>query len=150
MQSNYKETLLKNGVISFVPKGDSMWPFIKNGKQSVIIKQVKEPLKKFDVCFYERADGSFVLHRIIDFFDGGYIVIGDSQMTKEKVKKEQVFGVMVEFYKGKKIISVTDENYLKSVEKWYANLVKRQRKIKNYYFWQRVKNKLCFKKKGEN
>lgn len=147
MQSNYKETLTKNGILAFVPKGDSMWPFIKNGKQTVVIKPASNPLKKYDVCFYERADGTFVLHRIIDFYDDGYIVIGDSQMTKEKVKFEQVFGVMTEFYKGKKVISVTDEGYSQSVDKWYANLIRRERKIKSYYFWKRVKNKLLGKKK---
>ncbi len=149
VQNSYKETLSKNGVLAFVPKGNSMWPFIKNGKQSVIIKPITEPLKKYDVCFYERADGAFVLHRVIDFFDGGYIVVGDSQMTKEEVKFNQLFGVMTGFYKGKKFIEVNDEKYLSAVEKWYSNSKKREKKIKNYYFWQRVKNKIFGKKNTE-
>ncbi len=150
MQENYKEILQKNGVLAFVPKGNSMWPFIKNGKQSVVIKPILEPLKRYDVCFYIRADGSYVLHRVIDFFDGGYFVIGDSQMTKEKVFYSQVFGVAVGFYKGKKFIEVTDKKYLQAVENWYNNQKKREKKIKKYYFWQRVKKKLCKKENLEN
>lgn len=150
MQSDYKKTLTKNGVLAFVPKGDSMWPFIKNGRQTVIIKPVTDLLKKYDVCFYERNDGSFVLHRVIDFYDGGYVVIGDSQMTTEKVAFNQAFGVMTEFYKGKNVVAVSDEKYQKAVCRWYSDLERRARKIKNFYFWKRVKNKLFCKKDKEN
>ena len=40
--NDYIEKLNKNQVISFVPRGDSMWPTLKNKGQSVIVSAKKE------------------------------------------------------------------------------------------------------------
>ena len=50
-QSNcdYEKELVKNGVIAFVPSGNSMWPTLKHRKQSVIVKLKTEKLKKLKV-----------------------------------------------------------------------------------------------------
>lgn len=139
---DYKTELQKNGVIAFVPGGNSMWPFIKNRKQSVIVKTISEDIKPYDVIFYLRPQGTFVLHRVIEVLEDGFICSGDSQLETERVKKEWVFGIMDGFYKGKKYISVQDEKYKKQVEKWYKSTKKREREIKSFYFFERVKNKL--------
>ena len=54
--ANYKTEIEKNGVIAFVPRGNSMWPILKNRGQSVIIrkKTAEEKLAPFAVAFYER------------------------------------------------------------------------------------------------
>ena len=150
IKNDYKTELNKNGVIAFVPGGNSMWPILKNRGQSVIVKVKTERLKVYDVAFYQRANGSFVLHRVMELIDGGYVMLGDSQFEKEKVKEEQVFGVMQGFYHGKKYIETTDAKYLKKVAKWHGNIRKRKIVLKWFYFWLRVKNKLkrIFSKKG--
>lgn len=145
------EKLLKeNGVLSIVPKGNSMWPFIKNKKNSVIIKSVLEELSIYDVIFYKRESGQEVLHRIIGFKDDDYIVSGDSLIQREIVKKENVFGVMQGYYKNKKYIDAKDQKYLAKVKKWYESK-KRARKIKCFNFRTKVTNKLkiIFKKTGK-
>ena len=140
--SDYKTELEKNGVIAFVPGGNSMWPTLKNRKQSVVVKTKTERLKRFDVALYLRPEGTFVLHRVMDKTDSGYIMCGDSQLTKESVKEENVFGVMIGFYRGEKYIEVTEPDYIKEVETWYGNEKRRKRVLKNFHFRQRVKNKL--------
>lgn len=142
VKSDYKTELEKNGVIAFVPAGNSMWPIIKNKKQSVIVKSKTERLTPNAVAFYLRPTGVFVLHRVIEVLDNGYLCCGDSQLDTEVVLEDWVFGVMDGFYQGKKYISVNDNSYIKMVEKWYKNPVRRERKIKSFYFWKRVKNKL--------
>ncbi|MBE5737402.1 MAG: hypothetical protein E7348_03280 [Clostridiales bacterium] len=145
---DYKTELLKSGVISFVPKGNSMWPIIKNRGQSVVIKLKEERLKKYDVAFYVRKDGAFVLHRVVEVKDDGYVMCGDSQFTLEPILEEQVFGVMIGFYHGKKYIESNDTKYIKRVEKWYKRKTLRKIRLKTFFFTIRVKNKLksIFKK----
>ncbi len=139
---NYKTQLEKNGVIAFVPGGNSMWPTLKNRGQSVIIVKKEQKLKALDVAFYQRADGTFVLHRVIKVTDFGYYMLGDSQVNPEKVEEEQVFGVMQGFYSGKKYIECTDEKYIESVKKWYSNPKRRKRKLKFFYLRVGIKRRL--------
>ena len=140
--TDYKTQIEKNGVIAFVPGGNSMWPMLKHRKQSVIVQKKDGRLKKFDVGFYQRDNGAFVLHRVMQVVDGGYVMCGDSQFTLEKVREDMVFGVMTSFYVGKKCIDTNNAEYRNKVERWYGNERKRKRKLKRFYFWQRVKNKL--------
>ena len=152
IKSNYKSELEKNGVIAFVPSGNSMWPIIKNKSQSVIVHKKEKRLTKHDVAFYERANGTFVLHRVLEVTDNGYVCCGDSQNSLEKVNEEQVFGVMLGFYRGKKYVESSNEKYIKSVERWYKRKTWRKIRLKCFYFSNKVKNKLkkLFKKERKD
>ena len=153
-EMNYKTELEKNGAIAFVPRGNSMWPIIKNHKQSVIVrkKDPDERLKPLDVAFYLRKNGAFVLHRVMSVTDNGYVMCGDSQYILEVVEEEQVFGVLEGFYKGKKYVKATDEKYLKRVRKWYSRKLCRKIRLKLFYFRNRVVGKLIriFGRKNKN
>ena len=140
--SDYKSELEKHGVIGFVPGGNSMWPTLKNRGQSVVVRKKEGRLKKFDVALYSRENGAFVLHRVMKVTDNGYIICGDSQFTLETVKEEQVFGVMEGFYRGKKYVECTDPKYCKQIEKWFRRKKIRKARLKVFFFFQRVKNKL--------
>lgn len=144
IEANYKTEIEKNQVISFVPRGNSMWPILKNRGQSVIIrkKNLEERLGVYAVAFYERENGAFVLHRILKVCEGGYVFCGDSQFDLEFVKEEQIFGVLEGFYQGKKYIKVTDTHYLKRVERWYKRKTWRKIRIKCFNFKNRVVGKL--------
>ena len=141
-KGDYQTVLEQKGTLSFVPNGNSMWPFIKNRSQTVIIEKVVAPLKVYDVVFFKRADGNYVLHRIIAENDDSFIVRGDSLLVDEVVEKSQIIGVMTGFYKGKNFISSTDPKYLKEVEKWHKRTPFVKLRIKLFHFSQRVKNKL--------
>jgi hypothetical protein len=41
------------------------------------------PPKKYDVIFYRRENGQYVLHRIIKIKKDGYVCRGDNQTAKE-------------------------------------------------------------------
>ena len=138
-KDDYRNQLEKTGVIAFVPGGNSMWPTLKNRKQSVIVKKKDEKLKKMDVALYKRANGSNVLHRVIETTDFGYIICGDSQFTLEKVAEDQVYGVMVGFYRGKNYIDVTDQKYIDEITALYADDEKRRKRVKRFFFFQNVR-----------
>ncbi len=153
-QADYKRVIEENGVLAFVPGGNSMWPTLKNRKQSVIVVKKEGKLNKYDVALYLRQNGTFVLHRVIEPTEYGYVMCGDSQVTLEKVNEDQVFGVMQGFYRGDRYIECSDEDYKQEVIAWYGDTVKRQRKLKWFYRRQwilnlpkRVINKLFRRKK---
>ena len=77
------EQISSGGDFVFGPKGISMLPLIKQGEDSVVISPVKEPLKKYDVPLYRRANGQFVLHRIVAVRKDGYVLCGDNQYERE-------------------------------------------------------------------
>lgn len=152
LKSDYKAEIEKNGVIAFVPSGNSMWPIIKNKSQSVIVREKTHRLNQYDVAFYKRANGAFVLHRVLEVTLDGYVCCGDSQNILEKVSEEQVFGVMIGFYRGKKYVECSDEKYIKKVKRWYGRKTWRKIRLKWFSFSNKVKNKLkkIFKKEEKN
>ena len=92
---SYQEQLQTNSQIAIIPKGNSMWPTLKNQGQSVIIGAKTERLNELDVALYVRGKNDFVLHRVIKVLPDGYLMCGDSQFVLEKVSEEQIFGVVV-------------------------------------------------------
>lgn len=91
-----EEKLKSGGEVSFKPHGISMLPLIRQGKDSVTLEQLKRAPKKFDVIFYRRPDGQFVLHRIIGHDKNGFVLCGDNQFVKEYgVQKSQIIGIMI-------------------------------------------------------
>lgn len=140
VNADYISVLNEKGVLSFVPAGNSMWPFIKNRKQTVIVKKSDGLFNQNDVVFFRRQDGSCVLHRVLQVFPDYLVVRGDSQINSEKVQKENVFGILEGFYKGEKYISVTDEKYQKKVTRWCKNSFFTRLRKKIFYFRNRVKN----------
>ena len=138
--SEYKERLNKFGALAFVPKGRSMWPTLKNEKQSVILLPKKERLKVMDIAFYERKCGTLVLHRIVEVKENGYIFCGDSLKDREFIEEDGVFAVVAGFYKGKKYISTDSEKFYKKSVKLYANEKKRLRRADRYFRYLGVKD----------
>ena len=148
----YKAEVERLGVIAFGPNGVSMGPMLKNHGQSVVVEKKTSRLKKYDVAFYARESGACVLHRVMEVTDDGYVMCGDSQFTLEKVKEEQVFGVMTGFYQNDEFVPADDEKYLKKVEKFYKRKLLRKIRIKSFMLVWRVKSKLkrIFKKDKKN
>lgn len=136
---DYTQELVKNGVIAFVPRGNSMWPTLKNRGQSVIVKLKTEKLKPMDVALYRRENGSNVLHRVMRATDFGYVMCGDSQFTLEKVKEDCVYGVMAGFYRGKRYVEATDPDYIEQIKKWYESEKRRKLRVKTFFFFNRLK-----------
>ena len=142
IDAGYRAELEKNGVIGFVPGGNSMWPTLKNKGQSVIVLKKERKLKRFDVALYQRKCGTYVLHRVMEPTSFGYLMCGDSQFDIERVQEDQVFGVMSGFYRGEKYIECTDAEYIKEVEKWFGNEKRRKRKLKAFFTRIAIRHKL--------
>ena len=100
-----EEVLSSGGEFSFVPDGRSMRPMLKGKRDTVTIVKPQGRLKKYDLPLYRRANGAFVMHRVMKVQKDGYVMRGDAQYTYEPgVTDEQIIGVMTSFIRnGKKI-----------------------------------------------
>ena len=85
--------------------GYSMYPLVCSYRDSVVLTKPNE-VKKGDVPFFKRTDGSYILHRIIGVKNGAYKVRGDYEMKIEyPVYPTQVLAVAKGFYRNGKYIS---------------------------------------------
>lgn len=88
-----EETIQSGGVFTLYPKGTSMLPLIRYGKDAVLLRTPVE-LKKGDIILYRRDNGAFVLHRIIGENKAGLILCGDNQYVKEHgIRRDMVIAV---------------------------------------------------------
>ena len=104
-----EEILAGGGEFRMYPRGKSMLPLIVEGKDSVALKRnFENSANKFDIAFYKRDDGHYVLHRVMKIKnDGTYIMCGDNQTEFEVgIRKDQIIGYVCDVYKGEKKISV--------------------------------------------
>lgn len=107
-----EEQLAAGKEVCFAPKGTSMLPMLRQGVDSVVLKSPPEFLEKYDLPLYRRADGAFVLHRVVGKDRGGYITCGDNQILREHgVQHSQVIGVVTGYYRGEEYISCRSPRY---------------------------------------
>lgn len=94
-----EDALNEKGVYVSTTSGVSMYPMLRNRRDTIIVKPPTAPLKKYDVPLYRRGD-DYVLHRIIGKDDKGYIICGDNCINKEYgITENQIIGVLVGFYR---------------------------------------------------
>ena len=102
-----QEMLESGGTVNFNPNGTSMLPTIMNHGDRVVIKKPEGKLKKYDLPLYRRADGQFVLHRIVRVYDNSYGMCGDNQWRIEKgITDSNIIGVVTKIIRKGKTIDV--------------------------------------------
>lgn len=138
MYSDLKSVLEKDKMLAFVPGGNSMWPTLKNRKQSVVIVEKQGRLKELDIALFLMKN-KYCLHRVIKVTETGYLCRGDGRYTGEEVLEEQVIGFVEGFYKGKKYVSTKDEKYILKSKKWVNSKIKRPFLIRIYTIKQKIK-----------
>lgn len=112
-----EEVLAERGVYMGPTVGVSMLPMLKTRRDTIVIRPKTERLKRLDVALYKRGE-AYVLHRVIQPIDGGYIIRGDNCYSDEYIPESDVFGVLTEFFRKNKHYLCTDEKYLRYAEKW--------------------------------
>ena len=94
------EELSKGKLVKFAPKGKSMLPLLREGYDTVTLRSISEPLKKYDIGLYQRKNGQYVLHRIVKVGDN-ITCVGDNQYLLETgLLSSQFIGVVCEFSRG--------------------------------------------------
>lgn len=111
--------LEEKGVFVGTTSGVSMYPMLRNRKDTIVIRPVTGRLRKYEVPLYRRGT-QYVLHRIVEVRPQEYVILGDNCVQKEYVKEEQVIGVLTEFYRGEKHVDMSSWRYRAYVRIWCA------------------------------
>ena len=150
MQNNQKytieEVLRSQGKYVGPTVGVSMQPLLKNHRDTVVIQSKTDRLKPLDVALYKRGD-DYVLHRVLEVTDWGYIIRGDNCYSDERIKEDAVIGVLAEFFRKGKHVFCDDKKYLRYVHRRLKNypirrvyiqvkhaIISRIKKVINFFF----------------
>ncbi len=101
---NIEEALDTAGEVAACTWGLSMYPMLRNKKDTVIIEKLHRKLKRYDVPLYRLSSGKLVLHRIIKLTPDGYIIRGDNLYKNEyNVTDDNIIGVLKAFKRGDRL-----------------------------------------------
>lgn len=86
--------------------GISMYPMLRNRKDTIVIEPYKGRLKKYDVPLYKKGD-TYVLHRIVKVLPDSYVICGDNCINREYgITDDQIIGVLKQFYRDDHLIDM--------------------------------------------
>ena len=120
--------LIENGKYIGPTVGVSMLPMLKNRRDTIVVVPKTERLKPLDVALYKRGN-SYILHRVLEVKEGGYIIRGDNCYADENVPENAVIGVLTEFFRKGKHYYCTDEKYQKYVHKRLKGYKSRRKRV---------------------
>ena len=96
-----REVLASGGEFRLYPRGTSMLPLIRQGIDSVALRTLDRPPRKFDILFYRRTDGSYILHRVKKVTKDGLVLWGDNHtMLEYGVRDDMIIGYAARIFRG--------------------------------------------------
>lgn len=121
-----EDAFQKNTTFKIPITGTSMNPLLIAGRDYVLIKKPQFPLEIGDIPLYRRDTGAFVLHRVVDINEDGYVMCGDNQFLLEKgITDKHIIGVVSSICRDDKLFDVDDSEYIKYKNKYVKNVKKR-------------------------
>lgn len=104
----FEPVLAAGGEVTLAVTGNSMRPFLCQGRDRVHLKAPARPPRRGDILFFRRSTGEWVLHRVLHRTAEGYAVSGDAQLWVETVNREQVVAVVTAVEREGRRLSVGD------------------------------------------
>lgn len=115
-----EDVLKEEGLFVSTTVGVSMFPMLRNRRDTIIVMPYEGRLKKYDVPLYKRGS-DYILHRIIEVRPDSYVIRGDNCIQKEYgITDEQILGVLTGFYRGSKKVNMDGWGYKLYVRLWCA------------------------------
>ena len=120
-----REVLASDGEFRLYPHGISMLPLLRQGRDSVSLRRVDSPIRKGDILFYQRPDGSFVLHRVRAVTPNGLTMIGDNQTLPERgVSPDWVIGRVTRIFRDDKEVICDGLRYSLYRKLWQLTILR--------------------------
>lgn len=124
MNCTHIEDAVAKGNFIIHSHGVSMWPMIRNGIDSIHIEPAEGRLQKYDIPLYKDNRGRYVIHRIIEVTDTGYVILGDGLYEREyDITDKNIIGKVVGFFRKEKYISCDSKGYLRYVKFWAGTIL---------------------------
>lgn len=131
------EVIAAGGIFRLYPRGTSMLPLLHEGTDSVELAAANT-YTVGDVLLYRRANGQFVLHRLIAVERDTLTFCGDNQTSLEYgVPKSAVLAKMCGYYAGEEHRTLDTPDYRR-----YA-----RERVRRFPFYRRNERLLAFLRK---
>ncbi len=141
--STFEEEIQRTGELVYTNVGYSMMPLIRQHRDLVVIKKPQGRCRKYDVPLYKRADGKYILHRILAVRPQDYVIRGDNCWKKEYgITDSQIVGVLSAVVRDGKTIPVTDWRYQAYARLWHASFPARAAFLPCRVLLGRIRRKL--------
>ncbi|MDD3382641.1 MAG: S24/S26 family peptidase [Bacilli bacterium] len=114
------EGLNNNSKVNLTVTGKSMYPFLLDGIDQIIIEKITHKLKPGDIILYKK--NNFIIHRILKKKKNYYIVSGDALTVKEIVFENEIIGYVSSIIKKNKTIDVRSNKMYKIKEMIWRKL----------------------------
>lgn len=108
--ADIEKVLESDGIFVSTTSGVSMYPLLRNRRDTIIVTPTKVRLKKYDVALYRR-DENYVLHRVIKVLPDSYIIRGDNCILLEHVKDTEILGKLTGIYRSDKTVRMEGAAY---------------------------------------
>lgn len=132
-----REVLASGGEFRLYPRGTSMLPLLRQGRDSVALRRVDTSIRKNDILFYQRPDGSFVLHRVRSVMLDELTMWGDNQTTPERgVSPDWVIGRVTRIFRDDVEVICDSPRYLRYLWLWQFTIL-RSFALKLYHLSER-------------
>ena len=102
------DVLRECGTIKLPVQGRSMQPFLKEGRDSAVLKLPDGNFNKGDIIVYKRKN-TYFMHRIVDVQQNTVSIMGDNEINPDNgVPKSNIVAVVKEIHRDGKIINQKD------------------------------------------
>ncbi len=121
-----REVLASGGEFRLYPHGTSMLPLIRQGRDSVALRKLDRAPRKFDILFYKRQDGSFILHRVKEVTNEGIVLWGDNHtMLEYGITEKNIIGYAARIFRGETELDCQSFGYRAYLWLWQFEAIRR-------------------------
>lgn len=135
------EELLEQGLdAEFTVTGNSMWPLLKSGRDTVTLRALDSPLKKGDLILFSPVKGRYLLHRVTRLEKNAFESTGDANLSSDGVFPTTcILGRVILIHRKEKRISCKNFWYRFSVWVWMGLVPVRKPLLKILRFFARLR-----------
>ena len=120
-----REVLATGGEFRIYPHGTSMLPLIRQGIDSVALRTLDRPPRKYDILFYQRKDGSYILHRVKEVTPQGLVMWGDNHTLLEYgITEADIIGYAARIFRGERELDCRSLPYRMYLWVWQFKAVR--------------------------
>lgn len=106
------------GCVTLKTKGNSMLPFIRGERDSVVLVKAKD-IKLYDIVLALVNENQYVLHRVVDINGDKLTLMGDGNLKGcEVCSVENVIATAIEIIGGGKRYSCQSEQHFRKARIW--------------------------------
>lgn len=113
------DRMLQNGhSVTMRAKGNSMFPFIRSERDSVVLQKMKN-MAVGSIVLARLQNGSYVLHRVYQLEKEGMVLMGDGNLcATERCRRNEVVGVVVKIIRDGRYVDCTSRRELLKAWMW--------------------------------